>query len=48
MEKRLKERLSSDRPNIGYISWGQEEHQGLTLLLMLWCVYRQETNMVIL
>ena len=39
MEKRLKDRLSSDWPHLGF--WGLGgRHQDLTLLLMLWCVYR--------
>jgi hypothetical protein len=33
MEKRLKERLSNDQPNLRSISWSG--HQGLHLLLML-------------
>ena len=44
MEKRLRERQSSDCPNLGFIS----RVQGLTLLLMLWCAYRQEPNMAAL
>ena len=42
MEKRLRERMSSDWLNLGFISRGG---QGLTLLLMLWCAYSQESSM---
>ena len=45
MEKRLRERMSSDWLNLGFISRGG---QGLTLLLMLWCAYRQESSMAAL
>jgi hypothetical protein len=45
-EKRLRERWSSSRPNLGSIS--RRVLQGLTLLLMLWCAYRQESSMVVL
>ena len=47
MEKRLKERQSNDQPNLESISW-RMEHQDLTLLLMLWCAYRQEPGIIVL
>jgi hypothetical protein len=45
MEKRLKERRSSDWPNLVSIPG---EAPSLTLLLMLWCAYRQESSMAAL
>jgi hypothetical protein len=46
MEKRLRARRSSDWPN-----WGiylKARLQGLTLLLMLWCAYRQDHSIAVL
>ena len=50
MEKRLKERWFNVQPNLGSISWGvgRDRDQGLTLLLMLWCDYRQEPGVAVL
>jgi hypothetical protein len=48
MEKRVKEGQPNDWLNLGFLSWGWEGLQGLTLLLMLWCAYRQEPGMAIL
>jgi hypothetical protein len=45
IEKILRERWFRERPNLGSISTGG---QGLTLLLVLWCVYRQEPSMDVL
>ena len=43
MEKRLKKRRSSDQPNLG-----SGRLQVLTLLLILWYVFRQESSMAVL
>jgi hypothetical protein len=49
VERRLKERWSNDWPKLGFISWGLGVgHQGLTLLLMLWCACRLEPSMAVL
>jgi hypothetical protein len=45
MEKRLTERKYSDSPTY---ATSQGEAPGLTLLLLLWCAYRQEPSMVVL
>jgi hypothetical protein len=47
MKKRLRERRSTDWPKLGSIQL-KGRLQTLTLLLMLWCTYRQESRIVVL
>ena len=46
MERSLRERRFSDQPKLGHIPRG--DPQGLTVLLMLWCTYKQKPRMTAL